>query len=476
MPHAMPDTRCRRPLARLALTRLALTRLALAIACIAQILPLVSCQDTPDPSRAAQTPTRSITAADFAADAPPADRSTQPAVTQTNDNQPAISTLPTADDQARPPEPIRIISINEARGGIDAQASTSPTTVQPASTDQANPPAAPTDPVRMPPSIIIDAKIGDINGKAIYASEFFKSLDARFRAEAKTLPRNEWLAKADAEIRRKLNDMVNQELLRAEALASLTPEQRSYGIRAFMNSIRRDLRLRNQGSTALAGRRLADESGTGLTVDEMLQQRTEQALVAQQLDAKVRQRVHISWREIQREYDRLWDEFNPNPTAMFRLIRVRSDDADAIAAISSALAAGTPFDQVAALPANGHRPEEGGLIPRELTDGLASVKLARSDTVNEAARALAPGQVVGPIADDGFTYWIQLDKVVRQATPLYDAQLLIASQLQDSAGNEEFRNYIDHLRADASYTDLDRMARRLLAIAAARYDPQPDRQ
>lgn len=464
MTHATPTSRCQSPPARLA-------RAALAAACIAQIAALACCTPAKDTTAATRVPTHQISADDFADASPDSGHAHQPSTAQA-----APSAQPTADDPADAPTPIRIISINDARGGIDARANASPPPVQPSSTAPADPPAGHNDPVRMPPAVIIDAKVGDINGKAIYASEFFKSLDARFRAEAQTLPRNEWLAKADAEIRRKLNDLVNQELLRAEALASLTPEQRSYGIRAFMNSIRRDLRLRNQGSTALASRRLADESGSGLTVDEMLQQRTEQALVAQQLDAKVRQRVHISWREIQREYDRLWDEFNPNPTAMYRLIRVPTDDTDAIATIADALGTGTPFEQVAALPANGHRNSEGGLIPRELADGLASVKLVRSETVNEAARSLAPGEVVGPIADDGFTYWIQLDRVVRQATPLYDAQLLIAAQLQDSAGNEEFRNYIDQLRADASYTDLDRMARRLLAIAADRYDPQPDRQ
>lgn len=460
------------PLGRASRSPIALTQVrTIAVALAIGLVAVGGCSTTSADRQAAEHRSmRVITAGAFAEPAaPPVQLEPTLAVTTGTDahGQPLEAAITSVDRPAGPDatpeaiEPFRIISADAAREQVQARAHTG--------APRAGPAGQPL--VLTQPAMVIDAKVGDINGKAIYASAFFESLDARFTQEARSLPRNEWLARADAEIRRKLNDMVNQELLRAEALASMSPEQRRFGIRAFMNSVRRDLRLRNQGSTALAGKRLAAENGSERTVDDLLKQRTEQALVAQQLDAKVRQRVHVSWREVRREYDRLWDEFNPKPTAVFRLIRVRTDDAEALKQITDALAAGMPFAKAAALDANGHRPADGGLITRELTDGLASVSLVKTASVNDAARQLARGAFVGPVEADGFSFWIELDRVEHRTTPLYDAQLLIAARLEDSAGNEEYQRYLNKLKADASFTDLDRMARRLLTIAADRYFP-----
>ncbi len=318
--------------------------------------------------------------------------------------------------------------------------------------------------------VLVDAKVGDINGRAVYASKFFADMEDRLRAEARTKPRERWLEDTEREIARKLNDQIQEELLRAEAIASLPEAQREVGIRNMLDSLRQErVRKGGGGSAAEAERTLRDE--TGMDMDAYVRRQGDRELIRYQLHKRVQSRVHISWREIQQEFERRYGEFNPAPTARFVWIRVRDTRADDIAFIESELAAGTSFRDLAALPANGYQPDKGGVYERQFEGDFSGGKFFVSEALNAAAVTLSPGAWAGPIRADGFVSWVMLASVERVSTPLYDAQLLIQRERFDQQRDIELEEYITRLRERGSFSDVSDMTRRLLQIAAERYLP-----
>ncbi|MFG0326496.1 MAG: hypothetical protein ACF8SC_04410 [Phycisphaerales bacterium JB037] len=322
-------------------------------------------------------------------------------------------------------------------------------------------------------TVLADAMVGDINGRPVYASVFFADLDARFRADAARLPRDEFLAQAEQEIRRQLTEEIERELLRAEAIANLPQATREYGVSAFLGNLRgriSDAALRQQGgSQAQLEQYLRDSRGQ--TLEDYLQEQTEQELIIFQFKNRIESRVNVTWREIRAEYERRFGEFNPRPVAVFRWIRVRSGDADAINTIQSALDAGRPFPEVAAMPANAYSPELGGLFSRSFADPIDEASFFNLEEVNARAVTLQPGEWAGPIESGRFTSWVMLERIERRSSPLYDVQAVIAAERKSDLTSEELGRYVRRLRERASFTDIDEMTGRLLRIAAERYLP-----
>jgi hypothetical protein len=264
--------------------------------------------------------------------------------------------------------------------------------------------------------VLVDAKVGDINGRAVYASKFFGGMEERLRAEARTKPRDRWLEDTEREIARKLNDQIQEELLRAEAIASLPEAQREVGLRNMMDSLRQErVRKGGGGSAAEAEQALRDE--TGMDIDSYVRRQGDRELIRYQLHKRVQSRVHVSWREIQQEFERRYGEFNPAPTARFVWIRVRDSRTEDIAFIEAELASGTDFRELAAIPANGYQPDKGGVYDRQFEGEFAGGKFFVSEALNAAAVTLAPGAWTGPIRADGFVSWLMLASIDRVSNP-----------------------------------------------------------
>ncbi len=325
--------------------------------------------------------------------------------------------------------------------------------------------------------VLVDAKVGDINGRAIYADEFLRPLAARLRAQKEVLTPGAWLNDLEQEVRRAIGDLVQEELLRAEALATLPSEQRSFGLNSFLTRMRQTLESRNYGSRERAERSIVEEFGEGMSLDEFLRRQQDRELVRLILQSRVKNRVHISWREIEQEYARSQEIFNPKPRAYFRWIRVPADDAATIASIQQRLDAGEPFEQVATIEANRFNPEEGGLLPAfTIETDLNDLEVFRFENLNRAAVSLKEGRWAGPIevqiGSTPYANWIYLDRIEEVHVPLYDAQLAIAQTREQEETQKELERYISRLIERASFTDMDQMADRLIRIAIQRYYPE----
>lgn len=332
------------------------------------------------------------------------------------------------------------------------------------------PPPQPSNAAPVEAPVLVESKIGDVNGKPIYASSFLEPLADRLRAEAAQMPPNRWEPFARDQIERRLEEIITDELLRAEALSRLTPDQKQ-GFRAFLDALNKERISQAGGSRALAGRRLSEKEG--ISEDEFLRQREKEALIRNTLIREINSRVNISWRDIRQRYQRDWNLYNPPPSATLRLIRIPTASTADVEAVNDALASGTPFEEVALASATNYKPEQGGLDQFPLEGAYEQTRFYGSAILNEKAHALKPGDWTGPFEIGSQTAWLKLEDITTESISIYHAQLAINDELLRERRNEELKRFLDRLERRASFTSLPQMRDRLFEIAQARYAPRP---
>jgi len=340
-------------------------------------------------------------------------------------------------------------------------------------------PAATTAPV------LVDGVVGYINNRAIYISDFLAPMEAILKAEVRKQPREKWIEFSRGTIARALNDLISDELLRAEALSSLTIEQRQ-GFFSYLQRLQNDFISKNYGSRETAERRLRESDGSsdgdGLsrsdrtigpsvgTVEEWTKAKEQQELVRLQLSRQILDRMNVSWRDIQLGYEQKYTEFNPAPVALFRLISAKRNS-DAAGAIGRALESGKDFTEVALSKDNLNNPKEGGLVRRPFEKAYELTEFFAVAILNEKAHGLKPGEWAGPMEEGSSVYWLKLDGVERRSMDLYDAQWSIERQIEGKRTQEATIRYIERLKQRASFTNIDEMTERLVRISIERYLP-----
>lgn len=318
---------------------------------------------------------------------------------------------------------------------------------------------------------LLEAKVGDVNGKPIFTNSFFEPIEDRLIAEADRLPLDQWRQQAAGIINAHLNGIIGDELLRAEALTALTPTQR-VGLQAFLNNFRNNLLSENLGSSQLARQRIEREQGTSL--DEALRQKELDTLVQLTLIQEVNKRVNVSWRDIKQRYEQDIDEYAPPPTASFRVIRAFKDEPETVEKIQKELDAGTSFIKIAAGPLNNYNTDTDGLHRVQVEDSLETTKFFGPDALNTPAQSLTIGEFVGPIDLGSSVYWIMLADITQESISLYDAQLKIQREISFERRKQAKDEYLNHLMERARSSNREEVLMRLIEIAEERYGPKPN--
>lgn len=385
---------------------------------------------------------------------------------------------------------IRIGPVEASRGIDDVETYVgAPVTTPPAPTAAVEPaPSAAPEPVAMaeegaqsPPrawseapaapegGALVDAMVGQINGRPVFASEFFGPMDARLRAESRTARPAEWVRSAQQQIRAALFEKMRDELLLAEFQASLNAQQR-LGVLAFVETLRSNLVSENFGSEELAKRRLMEEEG--VTIEQKIEAQRDRELIRAQIMKVLNSRAYVPWREVVLAYERDINEYTPPAKATLRMIRVPAADVEAASRVQEALAAGEPFADVASRESS-FNSSSGGLYEVTIKEAdFTKATIFGDETLNTRARALTVGQVDGPFESGSNTTWLKLESVDRPPTKtLYDEQLAIHSELRSRRLQEEEQKYFEQLIERASMSNLDEMERRLMQIAVDRYFP-----
>lgn len=324
-------------------------------------------------------------------------------------------------------------------------------------------PARPLERVR------VDAMVGQINGRPLFASEFFSTMDARLRAEAQRRTPEDWLRFARQEIRQALRDRVRDELLLSEVETSLSPEQRA-GLVAFVRSLRDNLISENRGSEELADRRLIEAQG--ITLEEAVEARKNEELIRTWLRRILQNKVHVPWRDVKLRYERDRDVYNPPSSAKFRMIRLPRSETDEVDVVREAVAAGAEFSELASKHSR-YNAEEGGQYEAIVAgDSYQESQLIGLPELNTAAQGLVPGEIAGPIQVGANVYWVKLESIDRVNESLYSVQVRIQEQLFSErvriAEESYFQELLDHSGLSTS-REIDRIETRLFEIAAERY-------
>ncbi len=315
--------------------------------------------------------------------------------------------------------------------------------------------------------LLVDRLVGQINGRPVYAYEFFAPMDERLRREASRMPTRDFLAFAKKEIDGALWDKLRDDLLLAEFQSAMTPEQRM-GVFAFVEQVRADLISGNLGSESLANNRLREAEGMGL--EEKVTDITQRRLILEQLRRAIGNRVNVSYWDVRQYYEQNIDKFVPPPAARFRIIRAPRAEASRVERIESAIAAGEPFEEIARREST-WRPDEGNtqVVTLESRD-YASNTFFGPAPLNDAARALKPGEATARIEFGSDAWWIRLDAIDQPpGKSLYEAQGEIERRLRAERQREEEIRYFEQLFRRGSFSDIKSMSAQLLEFAAERY-------
>lgn len=386
-----------------------------------------------------------LRAADFSSASPDAGAGERHTAFEFTNPAPPPDTLP-----AQPPTVTVSTAANEGVGEVVATP---------------GPPLLEGTPRPVGPPVLIDAKVGDVNGRAIYASSFFEPMADRLAVKARELPAAQWRAFALQEISRELNTIIEDELLRAEALETLfaTPEQKQ-SLFAYMDRLSQQTMSEQGGSRERANREM--QATKGQTLDQYLRDREQVELINYHIWTKVNRRVNISWRDIRQAYDRY---FVKAEKATFHLVRIPADQPADIEAFRASLGAGTSFAQASAAMA-GNANIRVSVEDRDLKDEQSKGQFFGDKDLNMAAQVLAPGETAGPIAlSTGSVAWLYMDKVASQSEPIYVAQLAIEDGLRRMRSAILRERHLERLRSRASITSTEEMSRRLLAVAEERF-------
>ncbi len=339
-------------------------------------------------------------------------------------------------------------------------------------------PDAPPSPSARPAGkpVIVDALVGQINGKPVYASQFLDEFEARFTAQAaenKDSPRV-WQRDAVSAVRNKLQNETVQELMLAEARSVLSPEERR-GLLFFLSNIRENLVSQSGGSAEAANARLAEmEEGS---LDIRARNERDLALLQMVYQRFILPRVNVSWRDVQVEYERQYERFNPLGKATVRMIWADPRDTAKIEQIKNQLAS-KPFAEVASdRGLNAFLPSDGGKYELELTGReIKDVKPFKFAELNTLFASLTEKVPAGPVTyrdteqRRDVTAWMVLERVDRpESQTLKQAQLELYRELRTRKLDEESRRFVSRIKEKGTATSEDEMIAKLVNIAAQRF-------
>lgn len=315
--------------------------------------------------------------------------------------------------------------------------------------------------------IIYESLVGQINGRPVFASEVLEPLDGRLRASAlRTDDARRWNTDARAAIGAQVKLLVDEELVLAEARQALSPEQQQ-GLLHFLGKIQESMVSQQGGSSVAADE--AARAATGRTLTQTTRDKLDEVLIREEVRQRIGARLLVTWRQIQLEYERQFDKYNPKSLAKLHLVAVPTADAGGLARFKGRLAAGESFEAASEDPANALRGQQG-LLEQPINGSLDKTTLVGIGPLNAAAQGLSVGGVAGPIEHEGAAWWVKLVSIEHPpGVTLYDAQLEIENSLLEKRKETELARYSNRLRARGNFSRIDDMVDRLMVIAADRY-------
>ncbi|MBT6269155.1 MAG: hypothetical protein HOI88_02250 [Phycisphaerae bacterium] len=351
--------------------------------------------------------------------------------------------------------------------------------------------------------ITVEALVGQVNGRPVYANNVLAPMADQLRAESVKMNRSEFtdsirnLLFFETEgmggiIRGgRIYELVITELLLSEALGNMSKEQ-SYGVFSLLAQMRDNLASTQGGSRTQLRQSIEDESG--VTTEEFLGMQRDQILIDALQNQKIWPKVNVTWRDIQREFEKLStntsvptkemdderieeilrsmqagiplkDITAANGAITLGKIRLPKED-DRIEYVTEALASGLPFQEVADSVGIS---ESGVWGSFELgTGGIDGIGI--NEVFVEKLKSISYGEVVPAFEFGSGVFWIiVLD--IQEPVSLYSRSIQIALRnvLRWVQFNKEKGRFIESLWGKGSLEEVKEMADRITTIAVRRY-------
>ena len=313
----------------------------------------------------------------------------------------------------------------------------------------------------------VDGLVGQINGRPVFAAEFFTPIQDRLiRIAADAGP-----AESQGAIIRLVHDrwmtFVNSELVIAEAESGLNIQMQE-GLFAWLTDLEEEVTAQRGGTRFGAAQSLMDD--TGMTMEEFIDQQRKLGLAGQLIRKKVDPRAIVSWRDIEQVYQADIDLYvPPSQVVVGRILLLNRRDSERIEQVKAAFAEGRSFQEVAAEIGV----KDGGewrtfTLTDDNLQGLADLKVE----VRNALVGLQIDQATIPIEGRTSTTWYSvLGFIDPPSRSIFDAgvQLTIKNQLQAIRYDDEERKYLESLRRRWVNDEIKKMELRLIDIALRRY-------
>ncbi len=311
-------------------------------------------------------------------------------------------------------------------------------------------------------SYTVDAMVGQVNGKPIYAAEVLEPIEEQLSVLGKSLPRKEFVGRARQLIEGRLGQIVTDALILGEAERDLTVQEHA-GLLQFLKLQREELiRFWGIGSVAVAQENLVRQ--TSRTLDQTLNETRERMLVQRYLRERLWSKISVSRKDVERYYQEHFSDFNPPANRGLRLIYVETkESADTVGRM---LDEGVAFEEVAKQDLNQYRHEEGGLMAEKAVGD----EVFGHAVLNEAMLTLRAGEFSGRVQAGGRYWWVRVESIDQpKGRSLSEVQLEVESLLQRQRFQQLTQQYRRELFETGSYNSIDQMGEALLAIAVNRF-------
>ena len=313
----------------------------------------------------------------------------------------------------------------------------------------------------------VDGLVGQINGRPVFAAEFFLPIEDRLiRIAADAGPEGSQRAIISL-VHERWMTFVNSELVIAEAESGLNMQMQQ-GLFAWLTNLEEEVTAQRGGTRFGAEQSLMDD--TGMTMSEFIEQQRKLGLAGQLIRKKVEPRAIVSWRDIQQIYRAEYDIYNPpSQVVIGRILMLNRRDADRIEEVKSAFEAGRSFAEVAK---EFEVKDDGEWRTFTLSDGNLDSLNDLKKEVREALIGLEVDQATIPIEGRTSTTWYSvLGFIVPPSRTIFEpgVQLTIRNRLESIRYDDEERKYLDSLRRRWVNDEIKKMELRLIDIALRRY-------
>jgi len=305
----------------------------------------------------------------------------------------------------------------------------------------------------------VDAMVGQINGRPLYASTIFDEIgDETIRTMAANQPKAEFVRDIYILLKNTLGQKITDALLLAEAQASLT-EREQAGLLDILRNYREQLISEAGGFVAGAEAKLQRERG--ISLQEAVEQQRQKILVSKYLQDQLYPRIHVTRYDVERYYQENIEEYQPSPSITVQVLLARNPrDADAV---EEALAEGKAFKEISQM--RGVR-----LSELEHSGDIASYDGLAWEQANAAVHALSEGEHSDRVKVPIGSVWVKVAEVeTGESQSLPEVYLDIEKRLRAQRFDQLNRKYMAELLDEGNYTPVEQMLDALVEVAVNRY-------